>query len=120
MTLRRQTLRRYEKIRKKAQYESIFALGQVVRSRAFDLFYDQVGQGRRQAGFVVSRKVATRATTRGRIKRRMREIFRRNKDRLAEGTHIIFRANPGVEELNFEQLENTFFQLSERIRSRTR
>lgn len=120
MTLQRQTLRRYERIRRKAQYERVFALGRVIRSRAFDLYYVLAEQGCRQAGFVVSRKVSTKATKREAVKRRMKEIFRRNKEKLAEGTQLIFRANPGAADFSFEQLEKTFFQLSERIRNRTR
>jgi len=118
--MRQNTLRRHERLTRKREFEGLLALGQVVRSPAFNVYFDTGGQDWRQAGFIVSRKVASTAAVRARIKRRLKEVFRRNKSRLAIGTRVAFRAKPSVKDYSYAQLEDIFRQLAERIVERTR
>jgi len=118
MITQRQTLRRRERIRAKKDFEKVFSLRQVIRAEPFDLYYETSGDVRRQLGLTVSKKVARKATERARIKRRFREVFRRNKNRLSERTRVILRAKPPAKAYNYSELEKLFCELAERIQNK--
>jgi ribonuclease P protein component len=61
-------------------------------------------------GITVTRKVGN-AVERNHIKRRVREVFRRNHRRLASGYDIVWVAKRSAKGLSFEQVEADFEQL---------
>ncbi len=64
-----------------------------------------------RVGFIVSQKVAKKATQRNKIKRRLREVVRKNLNRLTPGYDMIFIAQKGSEEKKFSELEEKVEQL---------
>lgn len=100
-----------------------------VRARAdFDRIFEH---GRRQAtprmavhwhatdvparlGLAVSRKVDPHAVGRNRIKRVLRDVFRRHRSEFAPGDYVVV-ARPPAREASFEQLERHFLDLLRRL-----
>ena len=56
-------------------------------------------------GFIVSQKVSKKATTRNKIKRRLRAIARVELPGIKNGFDVILVANPGLEGKDFWELE---------------
>lgn len=56
-------------------------------------------------GFLISKKISKKAVERNRIKRRLKEILK--KEKIKEGLYIIFIPLPGLEKKNFKELEET-------------
>ncbi len=64
----------------------------------------------RRLGLVTSRKIGG-ATERNRAKRRLREIFRLNKNSISPSLDIIFVLKPGICKLDYETLKNAVLGL---------
>lgn len=66
-----------------------------------------------RAGFITSRKVGN-AVSRNRIRRRLREIFRRRRNTLCPGIWLVVIASPRAAEATSGQLEAEWLRLAER------
>ncbi len=82
-----------ERIRKKSDFASLYRDGSRFRGRYFSLVFRGNELGYSRLAVVVSRKVGS-AVVRNRVKRRLRELFRRNKRLLKEPTDLIVIARP--------------------------
>lgn len=72
------------------------------------------GEGFHRLGMTVSRKVGN-AVTRNRIKRWVREIFRRNFGRDLEPMDLVLNAKKAIVQCNYHQLEEELVQGSIRL-----
>ncbi|MCK7500484.1 MAG: ribonuclease P protein component [Comamonadaceae bacterium] len=84
-----------ERIRKKSDFSSLYREGGRFRGRFFTLVFLKSGLGYSRLAVVASRKVGP-AVVRNRVKRRFRELFRRNKELLGEPLDLIVITRPGV------------------------
>ena len=120
MTARRETFRRYERIGRKKDFERILSARQVIRSRLFDLFFTYGNGPFRQIGMIVSRKTARKSTERTKIKRRFREIFRKNKETLPAGIQLVLRVKAPASQCTYAELQAQFLKLVGRIKQKER
>ena len=97
-----------ERIRKKRDFASIYRYGSRYRGRYYTLVYRPNALGCSRLGVVVSKKVGP-AVTRNGVKRRMRELFRRNKGLFTESMDLIIVARPEIVDLGFAELEAGYF-----------
>ena len=67
-------------------------------------------------GIIASRRFGG-AVSRSRAKRRIREIFRRNKNRFPLGVSLVALPRPGISEASFSSLEMRFVEAVEKLSS---
>jgi ribonuclease P protein component len=82
-----------ERIRKKGDFATLYRDGSRFRGRYFTLVFLRNRLGYSRLAVVASRKVG-RAVVRNRVKRRFRELFRRNKTLLGEPLDLVVIARP--------------------------
>jgi ribonuclease P protein component len=106
------TFRRAEKLHRDKDFQQVLKSGRrLVHPAIFIYIYPQPATGKiRRLGLITSRRIGN-AVQRNRLKRRLREIFRLNKDRLAPGIDIIFMTRPGAADLNYRQLQSVVYAL---------
>jgi ribonuclease P protein component len=82
-----------ERIRKKSDFSSLYKEGGRFRGRLFTLVFLGNGRTYSRLAVVASRKVGP-AVVRNRVKRRFRELFRRNKELLREPLDLMVITRP--------------------------
>jgi ribonuclease P protein component len=82
-----------ERIRKKSDFANIYRDGSRLRGRFFTLVFTRNGLAHSRLAVVASRKVGS-AVLRNRVKRRFRELFRRNKELLTEPLDLVVITRP--------------------------
>jgi len=113
-----ESLPRAEILRRKADVEGVFRSGRRVRGSAVWLRCASSREPRAAAGrrvaFLVSRQ-AGKAVVRNQLKRRLREIYRRNKHWFPVGHDYALQATPGAAGLGFAELLECTRQLTRRL-----
>ena len=94
----------------RGDFHSVFRNGYRRRSRHLHLVLRGNSLGYSRIGLAVSRKVGS-AVLRNLIKRRLRELFRRNRDLFEEATDVVVIPQPGTGELSFQQLSDEFLRM---------
>lgn len=122
LLLMRQTYSKEEKLKKKNLITELFASGKstsVFPLKMIYLPYDHESPYKIQAGVSVSKRNFKKAVDRIRIKRLMRESYRKNKHLLYENEdtkkHIMMFIYQGKNELSYELMEKKMTQLMEKF-----
>lgn len=105
-----------EKISRKKDFSSINQEGRVVRGKFLVLQYLKGKPEKRRFAVVVSRKFAG-AAKRNRIKRRLREIYRREKKIFQTGFDFVVRPRALATNSSFRQLTEEMRSLANKINS---
>jgi ribonuclease P protein component len=108
----RNTLKYNEKLHAQKDFERVFRFGKKIAHAAILVYiYQHLGDIQpRRIGLVTSRKLGI-AINRNRLKRRLREIFRTNKNLFPGLADIIFVPRPAVMKLNYKQLKTLILSL---------
>ena len=88
----RETLRRHERLRRRREFERLRA-GRTIRGRVLAIRYLPSPTGVSRLGVQVGKRVGP-AVVRNKVKRRIREQFRRLKYRIKEPTDFLLWASP--------------------------
>lgn len=96
-----------ERIRKKSDFAILYRDGGRFRGRYFTLVFLRNERGHSRLAVVASRKVGP-AVTRNRVKRRFRELYRRNKTLLGQPLDLIVIARPGAGEAAWPDLKEAY------------
>ena len=105
------TLGKEEKLKSKKLIEQLFAEGNYVKSFPLRLIYLPINHGAKfplKVGFSVPKRNVKLAVNRNRIKRLMREVYRKNKYSFAENLnepYIFMFIYMAKEEINYVDLE---------------
>jgi len=102
-------LRPEERIRKKNDFSSLYKKGYRYRGRYFNLVYLSSSLSYSRMAVVVSRKVGN-AVERNKVKRRLRDLYRRNKGLLREALDLLIIAKPEIRDLPWQALKAEYFQ----------
>jgi ribonuclease P protein component len=92
-------------------------MGQRVSSRSFLVFGFPNAVGHARLGITVTRKIGT-AVRRNRIKRLIREVFRRNRHRIGTALDLVVNAKAGIHERTYAELEAEFVSKVEQLARR--
>jgi ribonuclease P protein component len=97
-----QTLPRAARLRRAAEIQRVFEHGSRVERKAFVLLW-RPDPGGRRAGFAVSRKVGG-AAQRNRVRRRLREAYRRQTTAFPGDVMLVFVGRPAAGAAAFTEL----------------
>jgi ribonuclease P protein component len=106
-----QKLRKSDRLLKRREYLRVQRGGRKVHLR--DLLV-LVKKGRKRFGVTVTKKVGN-AVGRNRIKRLVREVWRREKDRLPDGREMVFVARKSAAKMTYDQLRRQFEELVRKL-----
>jgi ribonuclease P protein component len=112
-------LRTCERIRRKKDFLSLYKKGSRFRGRYFNLVYLPSPLGFSRVAVVASKKTGG-AVERNRIKRWMREAFRKNKRLVEEPTDLVLIARPDIRDADREGVAEAFAEAMARIFERKR
>jgi ribonuclease P protein component len=107
-------LRPIERIRRQKDFSELYRRGRRLKSRYFHLVFQPNGLEYSRMAVVVSKKVG-KATVRNRVKRRFRELFRRNKDLLGKPCDLIFIAQKEISRLSWEEFKAEYKSVISRL-----
>ncbi|HPW18634.1 MAG TPA: ribonuclease P protein component [Candidatus Aminicenantes bacterium] len=96
-----------ERIRRKSDFAVLYGRGSRFRGRFFTLVFLRNGLDHARLAVVASRKVGG-AVVRNRVKRRFRELFRREKGLLREPLDLIVIARPESGEAPWPELRDAY------------
>ena len=101
---------------KSKEFTSIYT-GKRVSGSMFIIYYNILGSIGK-AGFTVSKKVSKSAVERNKLKRRLREVYRRNRNLLPANVSIIIRVLPQAAGADFNEIKNEVLSLFKVITSK--
>ena len=90
-----------------ADFTRCYRQGKRLRTPVFTLYAYRQGQGLARLGLAVGKSVGN-AVVRNRVKRRLREIFRRHKALLPAGYDLCIRAAPASASAGYQGLATAF------------
>lgn len=112
-----ETLGPLERIRKKKDFFLLYKKGKRYRGRYFNFIYLSSASELSRMAVVVSKKTGN-AVKRNKIKRRMRSLFRRNKDLLNKPLDIIIIAKKEICEATWPQIKQEYIVALKSIRQK--
>jgi ribonuclease P protein component len=106
------TLRFAEKLHSQKDFQQILKSGRKLVHPALFIYVRPAVAGKPMSrmGLITGRKVGI-AADRNRVKRRLREIFRLNKNSIKPNSDIIFVPRSPAVAMNYKQLESVVFSL---------
>ena len=99
------TFPKEERIRRREDFLKSFREGTKSRTAHFRISFRPNGLSHRRLGITVGKKVGS-AVVRNRPKRRIREVYRQNKNLFPGGTDFVITAKEDAGRLDFRQLAN--------------
>jgi ribonuclease P protein component len=99
-----QRLRRHERLAARADYTRCYRHGRRLRTRYFTVYAYRRGGYITRLGLAVGKAVGN-AVVRNRVKRRLRELFRRRKALVPRGYDLFVRAVPASASASYTALE---------------
>jgi len=111
--MKKQSYRKEERITSSGRYRVIYRQGVWKSSRNFTSVIYNNTQGIKRLGITVSKKTGN-AVKRNRIKRLLREFFRRNKDLFPAGCDVVLMARKNMPPLTYNETCEELTRLFER------
>lgn len=108
-----QRLRPAERLRSSALFEETYAGGRRFAGRRMVLWLRTGPDAALRLGVVTGRRIG-KAVVRNRARRRLRELFRRNRSRLYGAADVVLVARPGCAEAPWSELTAEFLALAAR------
>ncbi len=93
-----------ERLRKRKQFLGVYERGDKIQSTYFVLYMLENGRPHHRLGITASRKIG-RAAVRNRIKRRLREIFRTNKQAIFPHCDLVVNAKRSAARARNQQIQ---------------
>ena len=105
----RETFSRDDRLRKRREFEECYASGVRISGRFLQVFL-RASSGRPRLGISVPKRTGN-AATRNRLRRRVREIFRRERGLFGTaGAELVVHVRPGASQASFADLAGEYRQ----------
>ena len=111
-----QRLRRYERLTARTDYTRCYRHGRRLRTRYFTVYAYRQGEYVTRLGLAVGKAVGI-AVVRNRVKRRLRELFRRRKVLVPRGYDLFVRAVPASAPASYTALEAAWCEAMAMLRA---
>ena len=95
-------------------FRRAYGRGKTAADSRLAIYARRNGQRSNRLGFTVSTKVG-HAVVRNRVRRRLREIYRLNEDRLRGGCDVVVVARVRAASSDYHQLEKSFLRLADKL-----
>jgi len=99
------------RLNKKKDFNRVFKKGKALKEDFLILKYVKTESKHAKFGFIVSKKVAKKATIRNKVKRILRELIRARIPRAKKGIDAVLIGLPGIEKKEFLEVEKTIEKL---------
>jgi len=106
-----ESLKREERIRTKRDFNRLFSSGERIQSKSLSIVWSAARE--RKVGFVVNRRVGS-AVERNRVKRLLRETYRRNRSSVSSETELVIIAKAEARGQDYRFIEGEFLSLIRR------
>lgn len=109
---------RNERLQSRSDFEAVYS-GKRLFGKYFILYYKYDNTLlNRKIGFTVSKKVSSLAVKRNKLKRRLREVYRCNKNILPVGLYLLVRSLPQSIEADFNEIRKEIISLFTSVASK--
>lgn len=109
---------RNERLQSRYDFEAVYS-GRRIFGEYFILYYKYDSSLlHRKIGFTVSKKVSRSAVKRNKLKRRLREVYRCNKNILPVGLYVLVRSLPKAIEADFHEIHSEIIKLFTSVASK--
>ncbi|MEK7167334.1 MAG: ribonuclease P protein component [Patescibacteria group bacterium] len=109
-------LQKQHRLIKDKDFKIIFQRGRSFFIKEFGIKFLKNNLDISRFGFVISNKIAKKANKRNLIKRRLREIIRKNLPNIATGFDVVIMARPEIKELKFSEMKEKIEEALKQIR----
>jgi len=99
-----------ERIRKKKDFSNLYKKGNCTRGKYFNLIYLPNSLTFSRMAVVASRKIGC-AVQRNKVRRRIKELFRRNKELLTTPVDMIIVTKKGVKDASWPDLRTQYISM---------
>jgi len=104
------------RLKKRKDFQKVMRRGKGLREDFLFLKFLKNNLKVVRVGFIVSQKIAKKATQRNKIKRRLREGLREKLAQIKKGYDLIFIAQKGIEKKKFSEIKEKIDQLLKRAK----
>jgi ribonuclease P protein component len=102
-----------ERLHKRKEYLEVFGGGDKIETNCFVVYLRVNELQRHRLGITVSRKIG-KSVVRNRVKRRVREIFRKNKGAVPVACDIVVNARRSAARASYRKLESSYMDAIDR------
>ncbi len=99
------------RLKKEKDFQEIFKKGRSFKEKFLVIKFRKNQTKVNRFGFIVSKKVSKKAVKRNQIKRRLREVVRKNINDYQKGYDVAFIALPGLGNADFKEIKNVVLKL---------
>lgn len=101
---------RKNNLRNNRDFRNVYDRGKSFANRYLVMFYIKNKMNVNRVGFSVTKKLG-KAVTRNKVKRRMKESYRKNSHKFKEGYDIVFLARGRASEASYGEIEKAILHL---------
>ena len=94
-------------------FRRVYDSGKKIHARFFTAFILPNSQEQSRVGITATRRIGN-SVERNRLRRRVRELYRRNKWRVPPGVDIVINVKDGLARAGYDEIEQDFARLWER------
>lgn len=102
-------------LKKNIEFQRVYSARIINGNRTFTLFIKKNNLYIPRVGFTITKKVGN-AVTRNKIKRRLREVYRLNYNKVKPGYDYVFVVKKTAVDLSYNELESSFLHVIRRVR----
>ena len=104
-----------DRILKRQLFRRVYDTGKKIQARFFTAFILPNSQPQSRIGITATRRTGN-SVVRNRLRRRVRELYRRNKSRVPPGIDIVINVKDGLARAGYDEIEKDFAKLWERTK----